>query len=162
MEQLVPYKAILLPADGHPPSVVDLMTSPIHCDHISGSRMPHPEPHMDFVEEASEWKYLVISALDGMNKSPNHSYILFYPTISRDGMPFLVNEWVRGIQGRSPSEASTWRGSVLIAKTRHHNNNHPFTSLMDVSMADFPILKNFMASNANSHHKSHVVHSCYL
>ncbi|KAJ7162626.1 hypothetical protein C8R43DRAFT_304378 [Mycena crocata] len=149
MDQLIPYDVIFFPTDGRPPSVVKLMTSPTHYGHNPGPRMPHPEAHMDFIAEATghgakPWTYLIVDALEGMNQKFTHPYIIFYPTISRDGMPFPINKCVRDIQGRRYSEQFAWRGNILIGKYSQHGQ--PFTSLMDASMADFPILKNFIMS----------------
>jgi len=66
-------------------------------------------------------------------------YVVFYPTISRDGMPFPVNKCIREIQGKSFREESAWRGNVVVAKYR----DSPFSSLVNGSISDFPIVKNF-------------------
>ncbi|KAJ7087245.1 hypothetical protein B0H15DRAFT_950131 [Mycena belliarum] len=146
MDQLIPYQAILFPTDGRPPSVVQLMTSPTQFGMNSGPRMPHPEAHMDYIAEANglggakPWKYLLVEALEGMNKKFTNPYIVYYPTVSRDGMPFPINKCIRDLQGSHFDERVAWRGNVIIAKYR----DHPFVSMMDASMADFPILKNFI------------------
>lgn len=67
-------------------------------------------------------------------------YIIFYPIVSRDGMEFPINKSIRDIQGRGFKEEVAWRGNILIAKYR----DNPFSSMMDASMADFPILKNYL------------------
>ncbi|KAF7354946.1 hypothetical protein MSAN_01409600 [Mycena sanguinolenta] len=171
MDQLVPYQAIFFPADGRPPSVVQLMTryetilslsigsdrrhSPTHYGHNPGPRMPHPEAHMDFIAESSglggakPWKYFIVDSLDMMNKKFTHPYIVYYPTVSRDGMPFPINKSIRDIQGPDFQEKYAWRvsqGNIIIGKFRDHDQ--PFTSMMDASMADFPILKNFIRTRA--------------
>ncbi|KAF8211557.1 hypothetical protein K438DRAFT_1568554 [Mycena galopus ATCC 62051] len=157
MDQLVPFQAIFFPTDGRPPSVVQLMTShglsPTHYGSNPGPRMPHPEAHMDFIAEpsglggAKPWKYFIIDSLDGMNKKFSHPYIVYYPTVSRDGMPFPINKSIRDIQGPDFNEKYAWRGNIIIGKFRDHNNQ-PFASMMDASMADFPILKNFIRTRA--------------
>lgn len=86
-----------------------------------------------------------MEALDGMNKKFTTPYIIFYPTVSRDGMPFPINKCVREIQGRFYREALAWRGNVIVAKYKDTD----YTSMVDVSMADFPIVKNYLAT----HHK---------
>ncbi|KAJ6567287.1 hypothetical protein DFH09DRAFT_456728 [Mycena vulgaris] len=151
MDQLIPYQAIFFPTDGRPPSVVQLMTSPTQYGPNPGPRMPHPEAHMDFIADshglggAKPWKYLLVEALDGMNRKFTNPYIVYYPTVSRDGMPFPVNKSIQDIQGACFDERVAWRGNVIVAKYR----DHPFTSMMDASMADFPILKNFITSRGS-------------
>ena len=57
MDDLLSYEAILFPADGRPPHVVELPTSPVtqtdpQTDQlILVSVMPHPEVHMDMVAD---------------------------------------------------------------------------------------------------------------
>ncbi|RDB20547.1 hypothetical protein Hypma_012454 [Hypsizygus marmoreus] len=151
MDQLNSYEALLFPSDGRPPSLVQLMTSPMSSTHhgsytTSPSRMPHPEVHMDYVAEglgSRAWKYHLVEALDGMNRKFANPYIIFYPTVSRDGMPFPVNKCIRDIQSRAFKEESAWRGNIVIAKYR----DNPFSSMIDASMADFPILKNYLLTH---------------
>ncbi|KAJ3811715.1 hypothetical protein EV368DRAFT_36102 [Lentinula lateritia] len=152
MERIVNFNAILFPSDGRPPTIVQLMTSPMslpghHTSYtVNPSRMPHPEVHMDYIAEnlgPRAWKYQLVEALDCMNRKFACPYIIFYPVVSRDGMPFPINRAIRDIQGRRFNEDNAWRGNVLVAK--YHDN--PFSSLMDASMADFPILKNYLLSH---------------
>ncbi|KAF9076830.1 hypothetical protein BDP27DRAFT_1209367 [Rhodocollybia butyracea] len=152
MEHIVNFNAILFPSDGRPPTIVQLMTSPMsfpgqHSSYtLQSSRMPHPEIHMDYIAEnlgPRAWKYQ--ATLDGMNRKFAAPYIIFYPVVSRDGMSFPVNRTIREIQGRRLHEGdeSEWRGNVVIAKYR----DNPFSSLIDASMADFPILKNYLSTH---------------
>ena len=80
-----------------------------------------------------------------MNRKFTNPYIVFYPTVSRDGMPFPTNKCIREIQGRAYKEEISWRGNIVVAKYR----DSPFTSLMDATMADFPILKNFLLTHGS-------------
>ena len=85
-----------------------------------------------------------------MNKKFANPYSIYYPVVSRDGMPFPVNRTVRDIQeevnkGRRGREDHLWRGNLVAAKFA---DNH-FTQMMDASMADFPILKNYLATHAS-------------
>jgi len=85
-----------------------------------------------------------------MNKKFANPYILYYPVVSRDGMPFPVNRTVRDIQeevnkGRRLREDQLWRGNLVAAKFADDR----FTQMMDASMADFPILKNFLGTHAS-------------
>ena len=70
-------------------------------------------------------------------------YIIFYPTVSRDGMHFPINKALRDIQGRAFKEEYAWRGNIIVAKYC----DSPFTSMTDASMADFPILKNYFLTH---------------
>ncbi|KAF8803743.1 hypothetical protein BYT27DRAFT_7195082 [Phlegmacium glaucopus] len=155
MDQIHSYEAILFPSDGRPPSLVNLMTSPMPNSHVSygtsPSRMPHPEVHMDYIADglgSRAWKYQLVEALDGMNRKFANPYIIFYPTVSRDGMPFPVNKTLRDIQGRAYKEEYAWRGNIVVAKYR----DNPFTSMIDASMADFPILKNYFLTHGSPSH----------
>ena len=87
----------------------------------------------------------LIRALDGMNRNFSQPYAIFYPVVSRDGMPFPVNKCVREIQGRSYREELAWRGNIIVAKYR----DSPFTSMVDASMADFPIIKNYLLTHGS-------------
>jgi len=78
-----------------------------------------------------------------MTKKFAHPYIIFYPTVSRDGMPFPVNRCIKDIQGRAFKEEVAWRGNIIIAKYR----DNPFTSMIDASMADFALLKNYLLTH---------------
>jgi len=115
--------------------------------------MPHPEAYMDFIAEPSSlggakpWKFFIVYSLDGMNGKFSHPYIVYYPTVSRDGKPFPINKSIRNIQDANFCEQNAWRGNVIIGK--FHDHDHPFYSLMDASMADFPIMKNFIRSQAS-------------
>jgi hypothetical protein len=85
-----------------------------------------------------------------MNKKFTNPYIIYYPVVSRDSMPFPVNQTVQGIQeevnkGRQLREEQLWRGNLVAAKFA----NDQFTQIMDASMADFPILKNFLGTHAS-------------
>jgi hypothetical protein len=85
-----------------------------------------------------------------MNKKFANPYIIYYPVVSRDGMPFPVNRTVRDIQeevnkGRRMREDQLWRGNLVAAKFADDR----FTQMIDASMADFPILKNFLGTHAS-------------
>jgi hypothetical protein len=101
---------------------------------------------MDYIAEGlgpRAWKYHLVEALDGMNRKFANPYIIFYPTISRDGMPFPINKAIRDIQGGRFKEEFAWRGNAIVAKYR----DNPFTSMIDASMADFPIIKNYLLTH---------------
>ncbi|KAI0313446.1 hypothetical protein OF83DRAFT_533507 [Amylostereum chailletii] len=156
MDQMYSFDAILFPADGRPPHVVKLMTSPAsytnpHSYHASvagDARIPHPEIHMEYIAEnvgARAWNYQLVEALDGMNKKFTNPYIIFFPVISRDGMPFPLNKTLREIQGKLYRPESAWMGNIVIAKYRDAR----FTQMMNASMADFPILKNYLSTHGS-------------
>ncbi|KZV65506.1 hypothetical protein PENSPDRAFT_129913 [Peniophora sp. CONT] len=145
--QFINFDAIHFPADGRPPQVVQLMTSPASYTGqegaATGGRVAHPEVHMEYIAEnlgPRAWAYQLIEALDGMSKKFAHPYVIFYPVVSRDGMPFPVNKTVRDIQGNSFRQDQAWHGSLVIAKyldTRYSQMTH-------ASMADFPLIKNWL------------------
>ncbi|KAM6495679.1 hypothetical protein JOM56_008385 [Amanita muscaria] len=156
MEQITPFDAIVFPSDGRPPSIVQLMTSPVIVSPAQSgqeqnpqSRIPHPEVHMDYIAEGYNpraWDFQLMEALDGMYSKFTNPYIIFYPTVSRDGMPFPINKCIQDIQGRGFKEEEAWRGNIVIAK--YHDD--PFTGIMHASMADFPIIKNYLLTHGCS------------
>ncbi|EJD01292.1 uncharacterized protein FOMMEDRAFT_88853 [Fomitiporia mediterranea MF3/22] len=158
MDDLLSYDAILFPADGRPPQVVELPTSPLTRTNpqtgqlILVSVMPHPEVHMDTITDTPNqraWRVQVVESLDGMTMNFANPYIIFYPTMSRTGAPFPVNRAIREIQGSFFNESTAWRGNIIVAKYRGGGND-PFMSLIDISMADFPILKNYFLNRGPS------------
>jgi len=88
-----------------------------------------------------------VEALDGMNRKFANPYIIFYPVIARDGMPFPINKAIRGIQASSFKEEYAWRGNVVVAKY-NASGDTPFSCLIDASMADFAILKNYFLTHS--------------
>lgn len=81
--------------------------------------------------------------LDGMNKKFANPYVVFYPVLSRDNMPFPINKCLKEIQGLNYREPIAWRGNLIIAKFR----DEQLSAFMDASMADFPILKNYLSKH---------------
>ena len=69
----------------------------------------------------------------------------FDPVISRDGMPFPVNKCVREIQIQAQTfeEGRAWRGNLVVAKYR----DPEYSAMIDASMADFPIIKNYLSTH---------------
>ncbi|KAH9950097.1 hypothetical protein B0H21DRAFT_803411 [Amylocystis lapponica] len=152
MDSMQPYDAIVFPADDRPPHLVALMTSALaapvnNAAHpFRANRMPHPEMYMDYIAEGlghRAWHFHVVAALDQMNQGLPTPFIIFYPIVSRDGMPFPVNKCIREIQGSRYNEARAWRGNIVIAKYR----DPEFSTMMDTSMADFPIVKNYLSTH---------------
>ena len=70
-------------------------------------------------------------------------YIVFYPVVSRDGMPFPVNKCIREIQGQVFAERRAWRGNLVVAKYR----DTEYSAMTVASMADFPIIKNYLSTH---------------
>jgi len=81
--------------------------------------------------------------LDGMNKMFVNPYVIFYPVLSRDGMPFPINKCLKEIQGPNYRENLAWRGNLVIAKYRDER----VSTLMDATMADFPLLRNYLSKH---------------
>lgn len=78
-----------------------------------------------------------------MNKKFAQPYVVFYPVVSRDGMPFPINKCIREIQGKGFREGIAWRGNIIVAKYRES----PFSSMVNGSIADFPILRNYFMTH---------------
>lgn len=76
-------------------------------------------------------------------------FILFYPVVSRTGATIPVNKAIKEIRGEGFVEEDAWRGNIIAAKYRGGGTN-PFMSLMDMSMADFPLLKNHLMNRGPS------------
>ena len=80
-----------------------------------------------------------------MTKKFSTPYIIFYPAVSRDGMPFPINKFIREAQGRFYKEAAAWRGNIVVVKYRDAH----FSAMTNISMADFPIIKNYLSTHSN-------------
>jgi hypothetical protein len=71
MDLMQSFDAILFPADGRPPHVVSLMTSPQSFNphaltQTDTARVPHPEVHMEYIAEDPNiraWHYQVCRIL---------------------------------------------------------------------------------------------------
>ena len=81
-----------------------------------------------------------------MNRKFTRPYIIFYPTVACDGLPFPINESLRDIQGVRFKEESAWRGDIVVAK---YQGMSPFSSMVNASIADFPILKNYFMNHGS-------------
>ncbi|KAH8830546.1 hypothetical protein DL96DRAFT_1593373 [Flagelloscypha sp. PMI_526] len=150
-DHLTHVDAMLIPADGRPPKIVSLMTSRADTGQASPTRLPHPEVHMDFVADTlgpDAWKFVLVEALDGMTKKFANPYILFYPTVSRDSMAFPINKCIQEFQGLAFREEYAWRGNVVVSKYCPKGpDDHPFSSLQEVAISDFPVLKNYLMTH---------------
>ncbi|EPS94021.1 hypothetical protein FOMPIDRAFT_1135053 [Fomitopsis schrenkii] len=146
--QTLSYDSIFFPSDERLPRLVSLPTSPLSkplgdppfwC-----GRMPHPEMYMDYIAEglgSRSWRWQVIDRLEGMRVPFATPFIVFYPSVSRDGMPFEVNQGICQIKEKMVPDARSWRGSLLVAKFR----DQQYSEYMNMSMADFPIIKNWLS-----------------
>lgn len=85
----------------------------------------------------------IIDILDGMTRPFTTPYIMFYPTVSRDGMPFPINKFIREMQGRHYQEAKAWRGNIVVAKYR----DLEYSAMTALSIADFPLIKNYLTTH---------------
>ncbi|KAF9642041.1 hypothetical protein BDM02DRAFT_3157603 [Thelephora ganbajun] len=156
MDKMIPYDAILFPAGERAPHLVPLMMSnaPFPPPGQSGSqhtppamtKVPHPGMYMGFIASevgSQAWQSHVIERLNGMNKKFVNPYIIFYPVLSRDGIPFPINKCLKEIQGPNYHKNLAWRGDLVIAKYC----DEQLSVLIDAIMADFPILKNYLSTH---------------
>ncbi|KJA21977.1 hypothetical protein HYPSUDRAFT_1085312 [Hypholoma sublateritium FD-334 SS-4] len=107
-------------------------------------RIPHPEVYMKGIAEnlgPRAWKYLLVETIDGMTRKFAMPYIIFYPVISQHGKPFPVNETIREIQGKAFRPENAWRGDIVVSK--YCGNTLESESMIETTLADFPILKNY-------------------
>ncbi|KAN0141555.1 hypothetical protein V8E53_000017 [Lactarius tabidus] len=152
MDLMQSLDAILFPADGRPPHVVSLIDEPgfflnsahtgaacprsthgIHCGGLQHEGLALPD-HRGAGHDEQEVRKPIPS--------------IYYPAISRDGIPLPVNRTMRDIQeelnkGHCCCNNQLWCGNLVTAK---FEDNHS-EEMMDASMADFPILKNFLATH---------------
>ncbi|KAI9069208.1 hypothetical protein FKP32DRAFT_1608332 [Trametes sanguinea] len=170
MEPMASFDTIFLPAranEARIPTLVPLfapkhvfpskcMEAPYMC-----GRMPHPEQYMDYVANTpgkQVWGFHCIEALEGMvieKYKFSRPYVLFYPLLSRDGMPFPVNGCIQAMQGEWFDKRKAWEGDIIIAKY----SDPEYSEMIDVSMADFPIIKNYLSTHRPPWHiRNDVVH----
>ncbi|KAG2067681.1 hypothetical protein BDR04DRAFT_838101 [Suillus decipiens] len=154
MDQLVSFEALLFPSDGCKSHMVALMSIPmlVPDPHAPYSALPawmsYSEVYMDYITKGlgpQAWHYHLVEALDCMKKKFANPYVIFYLTVSRDGMSFPINKCIREIQRQSFREATAWHRNIIITKYQES----PFLLMINGSIADFPILRNyFMMHNA--------------
>ncbi|KAJ7606582.1 hypothetical protein DFH06DRAFT_987743 [Mycena polygramma] len=124
---------------GNKPSIKKLLTSPLHYNDENGARVPHPQALMDKVnlfDGLKNWKYIICDSLYMMSAKLNRPYIIFYPIKSDDGRPLPINRNIKDIKGRN-----SWQGDIVVGKFYDHEQ--PFASMVDTSIADYPIVNNF-------------------
>ena len=85
----------------------------------------------------------IVEALYGMRKRFATPYIIFYPIAAIDGLPFPVNTFVRDIQGHRFQDKLAWRGDLVVVKYKDPG----FSQMHNISMADFPIIKNYLSTH---------------
>ncbi|KAF8529279.1 hypothetical protein BU17DRAFT_37213 [Hysterangium stoloniferum] len=151
MDTLSPTDAILFPADGRTPHLVQLMSSTVtSTDPMTGRmvahRIPHPQVHMNYIatntshrvwdSRASLHYYSVILFGDIHKWNFQYPYVVFFPILSQSGVSFPMNLNVREIQGKLFKETHAWRGDIVVAKYW----DHPYGTLMDCAMSDYPMI----------------------
>ena len=94
MDLMQSFDAILFPADGRPPHVVSLMTSPASFNNpqapaqTSTARVPHPEVHMEYIAEDPNlraWHYQVYILISfffitALGHRAHYGFLFFHPT----------------------------------------------------------------------------------
>ncbi|KAH9923232.1 uncharacterized protein B0H18DRAFT_878847 [Fomitopsis serialis] len=142
------FDAVIFPVDEQPPYLVTLYASPLAApiqnplEPYRCGCVPHPEMYFDHIAPGlgpRSWRFEPIQRLMGMLKNLPVAYIAFYPTVSSDGMTFPINKCAREIQGDGHQPSNAWRGDIVVAKY-----GSEFVTLMNASMADFPIIKNWL------------------
>lgn len=88
--------------------------------------------------------FQAVRSLDGMRKPFAEPYIIFFPQISRDGMKFPVNSFIREQSPRHDEESTCWRGDLVVAKYR----DQEFSAMVDASIADFPLIRNHFINHS--------------
>ncbi|KAJ3540999.1 hypothetical protein NM688_g6147 [Phlebia brevispora] len=154
MDSIISYDALVIPSDDRAPHLASLMTSPLAFTNVNArqaevyraGRMPHPEILMDYIAEGlgpRGWRFQLLEALEGMNKKFDQPYIIFFPVVSRDGLPFPINKDVKDLQDKLYQESKAWRGNLIIAKY----SNLEYSEMKNISMADFPLVKNYLSTH---------------
>ncbi|GJE91715.1 hypothetical protein PsYK624_078650 [Phanerochaete sordida] len=151
MEHSASYQAIFFPADDRLPHLVTLTATRLRTEPNSGApyrcgHMPHPEVFMEHLADARgapAWSYTAIDRLEGMSQPLARPYVLFAPAAARDGQPFPRNTYVRDVQGAFYEDDRAWRGNIVVAKYA----DLQFSAMVDASMADFPIVKNWLTTH---------------
>ena len=78
-----------------------------------------------------------------MNTKFPEPYIIFFPVVSSDGMPFETNKFIKGAQGELFSDEKAWRGTIVVAKY----TDLEYSGMEDASMADFPLINNYLSNH---------------
>ncbi|KAI0062077.1 hypothetical protein BV25DRAFT_1838594 [Artomyces pyxidatus] len=152
MDEFTSYDALLLRSDGRTPSIVSLLTVSATTDSIYSpisardyGRIPFPEVHMQYIAQdlPRAWHSQIAPRLRGMSADFASPYIIFYPIVSEDGMPFPVNRTTRHIQGMKFNIEQAWRGNLVVAKFTDFRMN----TLTNMSIADYPVVRNYLSSN---------------
>lgn len=91
----------------------------------------------------------MIEALDGMNHKFEQPYVIFFPAVSKDGHPFPINSYVKDLEGASFRADLAWRGDLIVVKYA----DIEYSSMIDISIADFPLVKNYLSTNGCTQHR---------
>ncbi|KAF7789317.1 hypothetical protein EIP86_000261 [Pleurotus ostreatoroseus] len=155
MDSVTAVQALVVPADPtRKPHLSLLHTTPLRAQGQSAAeaevykagRVPHPEILMEYAQHdlgPGCWRYQLLEALDGMKKKFDCPYIIFFPVVSRDNLPFPINQFAQKQLGYRFQEPRAWRGNLVIVKYA----NPDYTQMMNISMADFPLVKNYLTYN---------------
>jgi len=146
MDNITPSEALLFPADGRIPHLVQLTSSTMMSTnptngHTIVYRMPQPQVHMNYIATNTldrVWDSRVITHIP-YARIFQHPYVVFFPVLSQSGAPFPVNQNLCEIQGKNYKESDPWMGDIVVAKYW----DHAYGTLMDCAMADYPLIKNW-------------------
>ncbi|GJE96053.1 hypothetical protein PsYK624_122460 [Phanerochaete sordida] len=141
----------------------------MHVHRSSTGLFYHPEVFMDWIHENDQvprWNSHVIRRLDGMTKDFDNPFIIFYPTRSKDGMPFPVNVCVSTSQKSKMPETihkkKRWRGDIVVAKLKGSSSmamgdmmgtssmetedtkGTSYTELENMRISDYPLVLNWL------------------
>ncbi|KAJ3014360.1 hypothetical protein NUW54_g1325 [Trametes sanguinea] len=145
------FDAILIPFVATcNPCVVALLTTalmdtvsvdpPFQCGHVL-----HPEVYMEYISGphgTMAWDFHCMERINRMYKPFPMPYIIFYPVVSRDDMPFPVNEHIKTIQNDCFDGPQLWKGDIIVAKYK----DTTYSQMTMASMADYPLIKIFLSS----------------
>ncbi|KAF8583982.1 hypothetical protein K439DRAFT_1184725 [Ramaria rubella] len=153
MNDITHTEAILFPADGRTPHLVQLMSSSVATpDPVTGRmvtrRIPHPQVHMNYIATNTPhrvWDHRVIANIS-YARNFQYPYVVFFPIVSQNGGSFPTNLTIRDIQGRGFRESYAWKGDIVVAKYW----DQPFGTIMDCAMSDYPMIKNWFMLHSPS------------
>ncbi|EMD30843.1 hypothetical protein CERSUDRAFT_26886, partial [Gelatoporia subvermispora B] len=108
--------------------------------------MPFPEvllPYINMQLRQHAWNWVDITRLSEMTEDLPYGFIAFYGKASKDGHAFPLNQNIQSIQQNKFNKASAWRGDIIVAKY----TDAKFSNMQHISMADWPVLKNFFQTH---------------
>lgn len=84
-----------------------------------------------------------------MNRKFDQPYAIFFPAVSSDGHPFPINKYAKLVQDKSFREDWAWRGNLVVVKYA----DIAYSAMVDISMADFPLIKNYISTYGCTQHR---------